>query len=54
MESMNWMVSLLMLGFLLLGLGFNFRNTNSGVTLMALGILCTLSTIGYKLYLILH
>jgi hypothetical protein len=54
MESMYWMLLLLFVGFLLLGFGFNYRNHNGGIGLMGLGIISVLSTVLYKLHLILN
>jgi hypothetical protein len=54
MESMYWMLLLLSVGFLLLGFGFNYRHHNGGLGLMGLGIVSVLSTVLYKLYIVLN
>ena len=54
MESLHWMLLLIVTGFLLLGFGFNFRDSLIGVCLMALGIVVTLSTVLLKLYTVLY
>ncbi len=54
MASMHWMLFLLVTGFLLLGFGFNYRNHNGGIGLMGLGIISVLSTVLYKLHLVLN
>lgn len=41
-------------GFLLLGFGFNYRDTLLGVCMMSLGIVATLSTVLLKLYTVLY
>jgi hypothetical protein len=48
------MLLLIVSGFLLLGFGFNFRDSLVGVCLMSLGIMVTLSTVLLKLYTILY
>ncbi|MNJ68721.1 hypothetical protein [Pseudomonas flexibilis] len=54
MESLHWMLLLIVTGFLLLGFGFNFRDHMVGVCLMAMGIVVTLSTVLLKLYTVLY
>lgn len=54
MQSLHWMLLLILSGFLLLGFGFNFRETLIGVVLMSMGIIVTLSTVLLKLYTVLY
>lgn len=54
MESLHWMLLLIVSGFLLLGFGFNFRESLAGIALMSLGIVVTLSTVLLKLYTVLY
>jgi len=53
-ESLAWMLLLIISGFLLLGFGFNFRETLAGIVMMSLGIVVTLSTVLLKLYTVLY
>lgn len=54
MDSLLWMLLLIVTGFLLLGFGFNFRDHLVGVCLLSLGIIVTLSTVLFKLYTVLY
>ena len=54
MESLHWMLLLIVSGFLLLGFGFNYRDSLVGVCLMSVGIVATLSTVLLKLYSVLY
>lgn len=51
LNSLNWMLSLILTGFVLMGVGFSFRERNWGIALLALGSATMLSSIAYKLYL---
>ncbi|AJE22057.1 hypothetical protein HA520_07950 [Azotobacter chroococcum] len=51
MTSLETMVLLIAAGFLLLGVGFANRAEGWGVALIALGWLCMLSTVAYKMYI---
>jgi|APHig6443717817_1056837.scaffolds.fasta_scaffold07371_4 hypothetical protein len=48
------MLGLLFTGFLLMGVGFSFRDHNWGIALLTLGSFTMLGTIGYRMYLALH
>lgn len=51
LNSLNWMLSLILTGFVLMGVGFSFRERSWGIALLALGSATMLSSIAYKLYL---
>lgn len=48
------MLGFLFTGFVLMGIGFNFRDYTWGIVLLALGSLTMLSTIAYRVYLTLY
>lgn len=48
-DALHLMLSLLALGFLLLGLGFNFRDKGWGVALMMAGSAVVLITIAVRI-----
>ena len=48
-DQLHLMLSLLVLGFLLLGIGFNFRDKGLGVGLMLAGSAVVLVTIGTRI-----
>lgn len=50
---LHTMLSLLFLGFTLMGIGFHFRERVWGITLLALGSVTMLSTIAYRVHLTL-
>ena len=54
MESYHFMLALLIVGFLLLGFGFNYREHEWGVRLIGVGVLVTLTPIAFRLYLALQ
>ncbi|GAB6389135.1 hypothetical protein [Stutzerimonas marianensis] len=49
MNTTHLMLLLIVTSFVLMGTGFNFRERNWGVALLALGIMSMLSTLLYKL-----
>lgn len=51
MTSLDIMLLVIAAGFLLLGVGFANRAKGWGVALIALGWLCMLSTVAYKMYI---
>jgi hypothetical protein len=51
MDSMHWLLSLIVIGFVLLCVGFNYRDSNWGVGLLAVGILTMFSTLAFKMYI---
>lgn len=54
MDHYHLMLVLLMGGFLLLGFGFNYREKEWGVRLMAAGVVATLAPIALGMYLALQ
>lgn len=48
-DALHLMLSLLVLGFLLLGVGFNFRDRGFGVALMMAGSAVVLTTIAVRI-----
>lgn len=48
------MLGLLFLGFALMGIGFHFRERTWGIGLLALGSVTMLSTIAYRIHLVLN
>lgn len=54
MQHIDWLIILIGTGFALLGIGFNYRDKNWGVALIALGVLTMFSTITFKLYITLN
>lgn len=48
-DALHLMLSLLLLGFLLLGLGFHFRDKGVGVVLMMAGSAVVLTTIAVRI-----
>lgn len=53
MSELEIMISLLLVGFILLLVGYAKREGHTGMCMISLGILVMFSTIGYKLYLAL-
>lgn len=51
MDELETMLLVIALGFVLLCVGFANRAKNWGVALLAIGWLCMLSTIAYKMYI---
>ena len=51
MRELEVMIGLIGLGFLLLMVGYSRRVRDSGVLVMATGIVVMLATIGYKIYI---
>lgn len=51
MITTHWMLTLIITGFLLLGVGYNFRDHEWGVGLLGLGIVCMLSSVAFKIYI---
>ncbi|SDS56101.1 hypothetical protein [Pseudomonas oryzae] len=50
-NPLNVMTALVAFGMLLLGVGYNRRDSDAGVALMAGGVLVMLSSLFYRLYL---
>ena len=48
-DALHLMLCLLVFGFLLLGLGFNFRDKGWGIALMMAGSIVVLTTIGVRI-----
>lgn len=48
-DALHLMLTLLVLGFLLLGVGFHFRDKGFGVALMMSGSAVVLTTIGVRI-----
>lgn len=51
MDSLNWMLTLIFSGFVLMGVGFSFRENNWGIALLTLGSAVMLSAIAYKMHI---
>ena len=51
MDSMHWLLSLIVIGFILLCVGFNYRDRDLGVGLLGLGVLTMFSTLAFKMYI---
>ncbi|HBO4965601.1 MULTISPECIES: hypothetical protein [Pseudomonadaceae] len=49
MKELNIMLLVLVTAFLLLGIGFSRRDKEWGVVLIAMGVICVLATIGYRI-----
>ncbi|WP_019342181.1 hypothetical protein [Stutzerimonas stutzeri] len=49
MERIDFMLLLVITSFVLMGVGFNFRERGWGIALLGLGIVSVLSTLLYKL-----
>lgn len=49
MEQIDTMLVLIMISFVLMGVGFNFRDQRWGIALLGLGVVSILSTLLYKL-----
>ncbi|WP_437884150.1 hypothetical protein [Pseudomonas sp. LRF_L74] len=54
MDHYDIMLLLLCIGFLLLGIGFSYREREWGVSLIGFGALVMLAPIALKMYLVLH
>ncbi len=54
MDIFNNMLVLIIVGFVLMGIGFSARSREWGIWLLGLGILCLLGTIAYKSYVTFH
>lgn len=48
-NELETMLLLIGAGLLMMGIGFNWRQEAWGVALIALGVLCALGTLGYKM-----
>ncbi|WP_174236524.1 hypothetical protein [Stutzerimonas nosocomialis] len=51
MNDLEVMIAVIVVGFILLMIGYARRNRDSGIYTIALGILIMFGTIGYKLYI---
>ncbi|GAA5119082.1 hypothetical protein [Alloalcanivorax gelatiniphagus] len=51
MAPFDGLIALMVVGLMLMGVGFAARQSNWGLALLAVGTLCMLATIGYKIYL---
>lgn len=54
MQHIDWLIILIGTGFALLGIGYNYRDKNWGIALIAIGVLTMFSTISFKLYIALN
>lgn len=52
--SVHIMLGFLLSGFLLMGLGFQYRESRGGLIALACGSATLLSTIAYRIYLALY
>jgi hypothetical protein len=53
-NPLNVMSALIILGMLLLGIGYSRREQDAGVLILAAGVLVMLSSLAYRLYLALN
>lgn len=51
MDSIHWLLTLIVIGFILLCVGFAYRDEQWGVGLLALGVLAMFSTLAFKMYI---
>lgn len=54
MHNIDAMLVILVVSFVLMCVGFSFRDRQWGVTALSIGILSALSTLFYKLYITLN
>lgn len=54
MYDINSMLVILIVSFALMCVGFSFRDRQWGIGALAIGIISVLSTLFYKLYIILN
>ena len=54
MEQTHLMLAVLLSGFVLLGIGFNWRDNEWGIRLMLVGIIAVLAPIGLHVYTTLN
>lgn len=50
MDTLHITLTLLVVGFLLLGFGFNYREHEWGVRLIGVGVLVTLAPVVFRVY----
>lgn len=51
MAFFDGLIVLIVLGLVLMGVGFAARQSNWGLALLTLGTICMLATIGFKIYM---
>ncbi|EPL59977.1 hypothetical protein [Stutzerimonas stutzeri] len=51
MLHIDWLIILIGTGFVLLGLGYSFRDRGWGVGMIAAGVLTMFSTVAFKVYI---
>ncbi|EKM96467.1 MAG: DUF6095 family protein [Pseudomonas sp.] len=54
MDNLDWLLLLILTGFVLLCAGFANRDRQWGIVLLSLGIIVMFSTVSFKLYIALH
>jgi hypothetical protein len=54
MDHFHLMLLLIVTGFILLGVGFSYRDNEWGIKLIGLGALCAFGPILFKLYIAFH
>lgn len=54
MNEVHVMLTIIVLAFLLLGIGFNRRDKEWGVVMIAVGVACILGTVAYRIWLALY
>lgn len=54
MQHIDWLIILIGTGFVLLGLGYNYRDQSWGIALLTIGVLMMFSTLSFKLYITLN
>jgi len=51
MQHLDWLILLITTGFVLLCVGYNFRDQQWGMAILAAGVLTMFSTLAFKMYI---
>lgn len=51
MQHLDWLILLITTGFVLLCVGYNFRDQQWGVAILAAGVLTMFSTLAFKMFI---
>ena len=54
MQHLDWLILLITTGFVLLCVGYSFRERQWGVAVLAIGVLTMFSTLAFKMYISFH
>ena len=54
MVSTNWLLTLIVIGFVLLCVGYSHRERQWGIAMLGFGVLSMLGTLAYKMYITLN